>query len=126
MKNILSAVLLLCSLTAFAQSSERLIEWQGETEHDFGDLEHKQPVRHAFVFKNTSEQPITVENVRTTCGCTAPDWSYDPVLPGETGTINIEYDAQKTRYFRKRILVFFNEQRKGEKLYITGYVEDDF
>lgn len=119
----LTFFLFLLTFSLQAQS-DRLIEWIAETEYDFGDLEKDKPVEHAFIFKNTSDEPITIENVRTTCGCTAPEWAFEPILPGETGEIRIEYDAHKPRYFRKRILVFFHEQKKSEKLYISGYVEE--
>lgn len=120
---ILIFVFCLACLPSFAQG-ERLIEWITDTEYDFGDLEQDVPAETIFTFKNTSDQTITIENVRTTCGCTAPDWSPEPILPGENGTIKIEYDAHKPRYFRKRILVFITEQKKGEKLYVSGYVEE--
>ena len=104
--------------------SERVIEWKTPQTHEFGDLIQDEPVVHLFVFKNISDEPITIENVRTTCGCAAPEWSYEPILPGTESEIKIEFDAHKLQGFRKRILVFFHEQKKGEKLYIEGYVEE--
>ena len=96
--------------------------WLTPTEHDFGRIERAEPVTYEFRFQNTSEDPIFVDNVRTTCGCTAPDWDPDGVEPDSTGVIRIVYDAKKPGYFRKRILVFFNHQRAAERLYIEGEV----
>jgi hypothetical protein len=104
--------------------SERVIEWMSPQTHEFGDLIQDVAVTHSFVFKNITDEPITIENVRTTCGCTVPDWTYEPILPGATSEIKVEYDAHKLQGFRKRILVFFYDQKKGEKLYIEGYVEE--
>lgn len=123
MKFILSLVFLAFTLHLSAQST-RVIEWLTPKTHEFGDLVQDVPVTHIFKFRNITEQPITIENVRTTCGCTAPDWSYEPIAAGEEGDIKIEFDAHKLQGFRKRILVFFTEQKKGEKLYIEGYVEE--
>ena len=104
-------------------STESVVEWLTPTEHDFGDIPQGKPVPYYFKFKNTSDQPLIIENVRSTCGCTGLDWEDDVIPPGEEGKIKIEYDANKLGFFYKKITVFFNAQRKPEKLAITGYVE---
>lgn len=104
-------------------SIDSKVEWLTPTSYDFGDIIHKQPVRHDFSFKNITDAPLTVDNVRTTCGCTVPDWSEAPVLPDSTGIISVEYDARDEGYFKKQIKVYFSSQRKAEKLMVEGYVE---
>ena len=102
---------------------ENVIEWLTATEHDFGELKKGVPATFEFRFKNTHTEPITIDNVRSTCGCTASEWEESVILPGEESKIKIEYDARKEGYFYKKITVFFSAQRKSEKLYIAGYVE---
>lgn len=104
-------------------SGDSVVEWLGDTTYDFGDIAHKESVVHEFEFRNQSSAPLTIDNVRTSCGCTVPDWSEAPILPDSTSTIRVEYDARDTGWFRKYIKVYFNSQRKAEKLYIEGYVE---
>lgn len=99
------------------------VEWLSPLTHDFGDLKQGVPVTHDFRFKNTGDEPLTIDNVRSSCGCTAIDWQEEAVAPGGHGVITIEYDAKREGYFYKKITVFFSNQRKGEKLYIEGYVE---
>ena len=98
-------------------------QWLTPLEYDFGVIAEDEPVRVDFQFKNTSEFPIFIDNVRTTCGCTAPNWNPEGIEPDSIGTITIEYDAKKSGYFRKKILVFFNHERRGERLYIEGEVK---
>lgn len=98
------------------------IEWLSETTYNFGDLEQGAPVECFFRFKNLSTDTLLIDNVRTTCGCTAPDWSVEPILPQAISEIRVVYDAKKSGYFRKKIKVFFNQQRKAEQLTIEGYV----
>lgn len=121
MKYILFFALTLTSFFHFTDDS--VVEWKTPMEHDFGDIEQGKPVYVDFTFKNTSKEPFVIDNVRTTCGCTAGEWSYEPILPDSTSTITIEYDAEKEGYFRKKITIFFSNQKKAEKLYIEGYVE---
>ncbi len=115
---------LLLFATGFTPS-DQVIEWVSETEHDFGDLLQAEPATFHFQFKNISDQPIVIDNVRPQCGCTAPDWDETPIEPDSIGTIQITYDARKTGYFRKKVKVFFSGQRKGEKLYVEGFVEEN-
>ena len=99
------------------------VEWLSPTEHDFGDLKANAPAVVEFRFKNTSDEPFTIDNVRSSCGCTASEWEESVILPGGESHIKISYDTKKPGFFYKKITVYFSSQRKAEKLYITGYVE---
>jgi Protein of unknown function (DUF1573) len=99
------------------------VKWVGELEHNFGDAKKGSILKHAFKFQNIGNQPITVETARTTCGCTAASWTQTPIAPNESGEILIEYDSNKTGDFRKKIKVFFHQQKKAETLWVTGSVE---
>ena len=98
-------------------------EWLDPLEHDFGDIPQHEEATHAFRYVNTGEVPLTIDNIRTSCGCTTPDWAQSPVMPGDTGVILLEYDARDPGYFRKQSKVYFHGYRKAEKLYIEGFVE---
>ncbi len=96
--------------------------WLTPTSHDFGEISKNQPVKHVFEFKNTSNEPLVIENVRTDCGCTATDWDEEPVAAAENGKITVTYDAAKTGIFYKKLTVWIKGQRKPEKLFIEGDV----
>jgi len=96
--------------------------WQTERDHDFGEIRQGRPVKFVFQYKNTGDSPLTLETVRTTCGCTAAQWTEGPVAPGGTGDISVEYDAYQGGAFKKKIRVFFQEQKKAEILWIRGDV----
>jgi len=113
------------SSISFLPADTQVVEWQTTTEHDFGDLLQGESVTFDFQFKNISDQPILIDNVRPDCGCTAPNWENIPTLPDSTGTLSITFDATKKGYFNKKIKVFFSGQRKGEKLYVEGFVESE-
>lgn len=98
------------------------VAWLGPETHDFGDIERDQPVRVELRFRNTTDAPLLIDNVRTACGCTVPRWSQTPVAPDSLGTISVAYDARDTGYFRKYIKVYFHGHRRAEKRWIEGYV----
>jgi len=101
------------------------VVWLDETEYEFGDIPHDEPVQHTFTFKNISGEPLRIDNVRTSCGCTGTTWSFEPVSADSTSTIVLEYDAKQPGYFRKYAKVFFNGQRRAEKLWVTGFVLEE-
>lgn len=100
-----------------------IVEWLTERDHDFQHLRQEHPKTFVFRFKNIDTQPIVLQTVRTSCGCTAATWTEAPIPPGGTGEIEVEYDAYQRGEFSKKIRVFFDRQRKPEILWIRGEVD---
>lgn len=103
-------------------SDAGVVRWTTETDHDFGEIRDGSTVRFVFQFQNILDEPIILQTVRTTCGCTAADWPEAPIEPGESGDVVIEFDAERGGTFKKKITVFFDKQRKAEVLWIRGEV----
>lgn len=97
--------------------------WVTPTSFDFGDLTLNVPSTHDFKFKNTGDVPLLIDNVRSVCSCTATEWTETPVPPGKEGFIRVVYDSRKLGYFHRKVTVFFHHQKKGEKLFLEGFVE---
>ncbi len=120
---------LLLALSAFLPANPILdprpsvVKWTTETDHDFGTLRQGKPATFTFTFQNALTEPIVLETVRTTCGCTAAEWTEAPVEAGRSGEVVIEYNADRRGDFKKKITVFFDKQRKAETLWIRGTVE---
>jgi hypothetical protein len=89
------------------------------TEHDFGSQAQGKPVTYEFEFTNTGSEPVVLENVKASCGCTTPTWTKEPVMPGKKGTIKAQYNMAREGSFRKSITV---TTKDGENitLYISG------
>ncbi|WP_375558952.1 DUF1573 domain-containing protein [Bernardetia sp. OM2101] len=64
-----------------------------ETEHDFGNIKQGETVDHTFKFTNTGENPLVVTNVKGSCGCTASDWTKEPVAPGAEGSVTLSFNS---------------------------------
>lgn len=98
------------------------ITWVTPTTHDFGTIQAFDEQVYTFQFRNETNTPILIDNVRTTCGCTAPTWSEDLIMPDSISGIDVHYDAKHLGFFKKKIKVFVSSQRKAEVLTITGEV----
>jgi hypothetical protein len=101
------------------------IQWTTPTVHDFGEIQHSSEAKYAFTFKNLSDKPLVIDNVRTDCSCTTSDWNTAPILSNETGKITVSFDTKKIGYFRKKLTVWIRGQRQAEKLTIEGEVLSD-
>ncbi|MBN8676998.1 MAG: DUF1573 domain-containing protein [Chitinophagales bacterium] len=110
--------------THASEAPGSIVEWKTEKDHDFGKMKRDHPQTFVFKFVNTLNEPFFIENVRTTCGCTAATWTEGMINGGQSGEITIEYDAYQRGSFQKKIRVFFNKQRKPEILWIRGVVAD--
>ena len=94
-----------------------------EKVHDFGEIEHGGNGTTEFVFKNTGDAPLILSNVRSSCGCTVPKWSKEPVKEGEEGTIIVKYDTRRVGSFSKSITVTANTTPPSVVLQIKGKVQ---
>lgn len=107
-----------------ASNSAAKIEFEN-TEHDFGTLPYKGDGTFEFVFKNTGKEPLILKNVRSSCGCTVPEWPKDPIMKGEKGKIRVSYNTRIPGTFSKSISVLTNVDEKPVILVIKGKVEED-
>ena len=85
-----------------------------EPSFDFGRIPQGKPVTHVFVIQNTGKEPLALENVQASCGCTTPEWNKEAIAPGATAEIdhqrrlwrlgqlsqNIRHDLRRPRPIR--------------------------
>lgn len=92
--------------------------------HDFGKVaESAQTVSCEFTFKNMGTAPLIIQRVNTTCGCTSPEHTKEPVLPGKDGKIKVTYSTVgRVGVINKEITVFSNVPDSIYKLKIIGEV----
>lgn len=94
------------------------------TVHDFGEIaESGGKVACRFVFENRGERPVAVTSVIASCGCTVPEFSRRPVLPGEQGRIDVTFDPMnRPGAFDKTVTVRTSENGDPVRLRIAGRV----
>ena len=92
-----------------------------ETEFNFGTIPQGKPVYHFFEVTNTGKDPMVISNVQTSCGCTTPEWSKEPIPAGATTKIRVGYNAAAEGPFDKHITIMYN-QNLSKQIKITGTV----
>ncbi|MDO6438816.1 DUF1573 domain-containing protein [Cyclobacterium sp. 1_MG-2023] len=61
---------------------------------DFGTIDEGKVVEHVFKFKNEGQVPLIISNIQASCGCTSPEWSKEPVKPGDEGFIKVVFNSR--------------------------------
>ena len=107
----------------YAQEKTAKIEFE-TTVIDYGTIEKGADGVRVFKFKNTGNAPLVVTSVKSSCGCTVPKKPEAPVLPGETGEIEVKYDTKRVNPIRKTITVTSNAETPTVALKIKGNVVD--
>lgn len=116
------ALACLCAAAAFA-APDAGIEWLGKTHHFGAFHESDGAVSCTFRFVNHSGHAVAVGGVRTSCGCTTPEYSRTPVASGDTGAIEVSYHPEgRPGRFAKQITVTFSGDGDSHKLGIDGTV----
>ncbi|MBN2868565.1 MAG: DUF1573 domain-containing protein [Flavobacteriaceae bacterium] len=113
----------LVSLTMNAQEKVAKIEFK-ETTIDYGTIEKGANGLRTFEFTNTGDAPLIISKVSSSCGCTVPKKPEKPIMPGETGEIEVKYDTNRVMPIRKTITVLSNADTPTVSLKIKGNVID--
>ena len=94
-------------------------------EHDFGAIaESADLVSCDFLIKNTGTTPVVITKVTTSCGCTASDWSKEPIASGKEGFVKVTFNPKgQSGDFTKTLVVFTNGEPQSIRLKIKGNVK---
>lgn len=94
-----------------------------EKNHDFGKIMQGNMVSHTFEFANTGEAPLVIMDAKASCGCTVPQWTKEPIAPGDTGQVEVTYNGSGSGQIHKTVTVFANTEPKETILEITADVK---
>ena len=89
---------------------------------NYGKVEKGANGTRVFKFKNEGTEPLVLNSVRASCGCTTPKWTREPIAPGAEGEIQVKYDTNRMGNFHKTVTVQSNATNKTVVLTIKGQV----
>lgn len=109
-----------------AQINKAKVKFEEEV-HDFGIINIDGGyVFHEFSFVNIGSMPFIINDVRTSCGCTSPEWTREPVIPGQSGSVKVRFNPRgRPGPFSKSITINSNAERQPIVLKIKGTVETE-
>ena len=120
LRAVLVVIACVAAMNVAAQSSLRFTR----TSWDFGTIrEADGKVSCTFEYVNRGKQPVVIDQVNVSCGCTTPEFSRKPILAGERGEMKVTFDpANREGEFVKEIIVFTGGRRYRTTLRISGNI----
>lgn len=92
--------------------------------HNFGKIKQDSKQTKIFKFTNTGKEPLIIENAIGSCGCTVPQYPKEPIKPGATGEIVVEYSPGKQEGAQtKTVTITANTEPITTVLNISAEVE---
>ncbi|WP_370895366.1 DUF1573 domain-containing protein [Chryseobacterium gossypii] len=120
MKKLIAGIAL---FGTFAIASAQTITFD-KTTFDYGTIKPNSDGTRYFTVTNTGDKPLVLSNVKASCGCTTPQFSTDPIMPGKSAKIKVGYNTAINGGFNKMIEVFSNDPVNSRSvIYIKGNVD---
>jgi hypothetical protein len=95
-----------------------------ETTFDFGTVQEGEKVAHTYSFTNTGSEPLILSNAKGSCGCTVPKWPREPIPPGESAEITVEFNSKNKKGKRnQKVTITANTNPPQSFIYLTGEVQ---
>ncbi len=125
-KRLFLCVLLLFAVGISPLSADAVLTLDKKV-HNFGNVLKSKPVTCSFVITNDGDQPLVIHQVVPSCGCTATEYTKEPIAPGKTGIVKLTYDAknQFEGKFSRMASIYSNAANKAVRVRIQGVVIDD-
>ncbi|MBL7977588.1 MAG: DUF1573 domain-containing protein [Bacteroidetes Order II. Incertae sedis bacterium] len=90
--------------------------------HSFGEIREGTKAQHIFSFTNKGQTPLTIRDVRASCGCTIPEWTRKGIPADSSGQIKVVFDSTgRPGPFSKSVVMTTTD---GEEVFfgISGHV----
>jgi len=97
------------------------IVWKVET-IDVGQIPQGTPKAIVYEFTNKGKTAVVITNVQGSCGCTATDYTKEPIQPGKTAKVTATYNAANKGAFTKTVTVTTSAETTPKILTLKGTV----
>jgi len=105
-----------------SKGNEPIMTFDSET-FDFGTINEGEVVEHTYNFTNTGNKPLLISEVQVSCGCTVPVWPREPISPGQSSSIKLQFNSNnKPDKILKDVTIISNANPVKKKLTFTAFV----
>lgn len=85
-----------------------------------GNFDWRIEQKSNFIIKNRGNNPLVIEDVNSSCGCTSVTYSKEPIQPNKELILAVTYKAEQLEHFNKTITVYCNVENSPIILRISG------
>ncbi len=92
---------------------------------NYGEIARNSDGKRVFKFTNVGKSPLIITNVKGSCGCTVPTSPKEPIMPGQSGEIEVKYATNRIGPFSKTVTITSNATETNKVITIKGKVLND-
>jgi hypothetical protein len=96
-----------------------------EEMHNFGSLQSGEIVIYTFVLTNTGDKNLIISDVVTDCGCVHAEFPDNPIAPGQTGLIEVEFDSSGLIGRQFKAIEIHANTKKTKQIAIFAEVQNE-
>lgn len=90
------------------------IQWI-DSAKNLGKINQGQKLQISFRFKNSGKNPLVIQAVNPSCGCTVADFPKEPIQPGQESQITGSFDSNgRSGLQHKELTVIANTEGNPE------------
>lgn len=121
MKHLFAIIIItLNSALGFGQAAE--FNFISNTTVKWDKTPEGEVLKHYFVYENTGDVPLTIEEANVTCSCTKVTYPKQPTAPEERDSILVSFDTNNKFYYQNRTIELIANTKRKEKLKLKVYV----
>ncbi len=109
---------------ALAEGAKMSVE---QADYDFGQIFQGEKVEHTFRFQNSGDEPLIIDRVRSSCGCTAALLSTKIIAAGDVAELKTTFDSARfSGAVVKTIYLYSNDPvQQVTELHLRGTVKQE-
>ncbi|WP_294629529.1 DUF1573 domain-containing protein [uncultured Bacteroides sp.] len=93
-----------------------------EKNKDLGTVVKGQRYEIEFIYTNTTNDLLVINDVKTSCGCLVSKWRKEPLHSGKMSSLMVEFNPDNLGYTSKTIVVSHNQSNIPIRLKIKADV----
>ena len=110
-KFVLSSAFLLGAFIFSNAQEIKITNYENNTV-DYGNVNKGSNGKRIIKIQNVGDKPLIISNIKTSCGCTVPQWTTEPIAPGKKGEITVTYNTSNVGRFSRTITISSNDEKK--------------
>lgn len=110
-KFVLSSAFLLGTFIFSNAQEIKITNYENNTV-DYGNVNKGSNGKRIIKIQNVGDKPLIISNINTSCGCTVPQWTTEPIAPGKKGEITVTYNTSNVGRFSRTITISSNDEKK--------------
>ena len=114
-------IIIFSSVSAQTEKEYPIMTFE-QTTIDYGKVTSDSKARRYFKFTNTGNAPLIIQKVKGSCGCVVLNFPKRPIMPNESGEIEIVYNILKVGRISRTVTVTANTKKPIKILKIKGRV----